>query len=1045
MIGMLPTLILAALTLTCFFSATLQAASADSLYRQFRDPPATYSLMPYWYWNGRINPSDTRREIESMLAQGVHQAIAFPWDGMKQRYLSEEFWEEVGAALDIAAELHFTLNFADEFDWPSGHAWTPPYDGAELSKVLREHPEFRMQRLVYDEEHASGGTRWRAPAGIQFAVAARESAAGSLDAASLTLVENAEWVAPEGRWLITTYKLTPATGAHNTRIDLLNRDAVRAYIDAVYEEYARRFPQHLGKTMQLTIADHEGTYGVPIAYTPALFKAHPDLRRMLPLLVHDSTDARTAKAVRSEYLGLVSRLYVDSFSKQVADWCAAHALKHGTSLYEEQLYIQVGQAGNMFDHWRAGSIVEIDALLERARMPIDFKEAVSVAHFEHKPLLVENQGLQGHATYFSLEKARLGSNMALLWGANYLVPYFDYDPKKLTWPPQWFAGQPFWPYFHHYADYARRVQFMNAQGRHVAPVLIYYPLETAYANASTLFLNKPHRELFWNNAMDQTQNDYTALQLELARRGWDYHIADAHYLQAATIHDGALQLGDESFGTIILPPMTDIDPRSETKLRDFERAGGVVLRVPFHERKPFMDHLNYMEQIQVPPEIQEDLKPVLGKLGPPTCPFHADHIYCSHRTDGTTDWFWVVNDSDKSRTLPVDGPYEKWDAETGERSPIANELIFGPWDAYFVIPTNESPRTAPVRETLLTQFPDNGWRFTPESPYIDVPYAKDKNGDPLWLAPERSSLRNWWIGGPFPYDDHRGFFKPYAPETQPFDSKDWKWFESPDYIVTLPRERGIYYAFTYVDSPGDRDAEGIAAFADSLKVWVNGREVFNMHRHPKWSLLRDAWAERFPVHLHKGRNEVLLKIGPSLMVRTAFMFRIGTPVHERCDLSVSTPPGAISSAPHCFDEYHPVRFNTGTVPFTLQSWTDSALAHYSGMASYERSFELPLASAGRNLTLDLGAVGVAAEVWVNGKPCGQRVWRPFKFDIGKQSHPGANTLKIRIANSDAGQQAQGDTIYPRGSWGLHYKTELDRIPAIRPNGLEGPVRIFIAQ
>ena len=72
------------------------AASRGELYREFRDPPASYSLMPYWYWNGRINPSDTRREIEAMLAQGVHQAIAFPWDGMEQRYLSDEFWKQVG-------------------------------------------------------------------------------------------------------------------------------------------------------------------------------------------------------------------------------------------------------------------------------------------------------------------------------------------------------------------------------------------------------------------------------------------------------------------------------------------------------------------------------------------------------------------------------------------------------------------------------------------------------------------------------------------------------------------------------------------------------------------------------------------------------------------------------------------------------------------------------------------------------------------------------------------------------------------------------------
>jgi hypothetical protein len=230
-----------------------------------------------------------------------------------------------------------------------------------------------------------------------------------------------------------------------------------------------------------------------------------------------------------------------------------------------------------------------------------------------------------------------------------------------------------------------------------------------------------------------------------------------------------------------------------------------------------------------------------------------------------------------------------------------------------------------------------------------------------------------------------------------------------------------------------------------MMAWVNGKKVLSVHRHPKWLLLRDPWAERVPIHLRKGRNEVLLKIGPSLMVSTAFSFRIGTPRNERCDLTMTPPPGTVSPAPPCFDEYHPVAFKTGAAAFTLQSWTDSTLANYSGTALYETSFSLPPSAGGKKITLDLGSVGVAAEVWVNGIKSGERVWRPFTFDITKGAHPGKNLLKVRVANSDASWQAQGATIYPRGSWGLHYNTEQDRLATIRPNGLEGPVRILIAR
>ncbi len=55
---------------------------------------------------------------------------------------------------------------------------------------------------------------------------------------------------------------------------------------------------------------------------------------------------------------------------------------------------------------------------------------------------------------------------------------------------------------------------------------------------------------------------------------------------------------------------------------------------------------------------------------------------------------------------------------------------------------------------------------------------------------------------------------------------------------------------------------------------------------------------------------------------------------------------------------------------------------------------------------------------------------------------GVNTLRIRIANSDAGWMSQGDPIYERGSWGVRFTSERDRLKTLRPNGLEGPVRLL---
>jgi len=1124
------------LRLTIAEAVAAAALLAGSLAESFQNPPRQYSLMPYWYWNSRITEEETRRQIREMMAQGVYRAIVFPWDGMEPEYLSEQYWRQVGAALEIARELGFTLNFADELNWPSGHAWRSS-GPMELSRVLEQRPDFRMRRLAFVEYTVQGSRRWRLKAGTppQFAVAAAQDEAGRLDTDSLRLLQprgrDIVWDAPPGRWLVTVYRLVPAVGAHNTRVDLLNPEAVRLYLDLVYEEFARRFPEHLGRTLKLTVADHEGSYGSPIAWTPRLFDEFQrrkgyDLRVMLPLLIHDATRLETSRKLRIDYFDVISELYERAFTSEVTQWCRRHGLLHGVSLYEEQLWIQVAHAGDMFRHWRAGSLIMIDALLERARMPLDFKEAVSVAHFERMPLLVENQGLQGHDSFLSPEKMRRGTNMCLLWGAEALVPYFDYDTRKITWPPQWFRGQPFWRYFRRYADYVRRAQFMNAQGQHVAPVAVYYPLETAFAHGNVLVVPR-RRELEWGNFMDQVQNFYSALQLELSRGGWDYHILDRHYLRQASIEGRTLRLADEEFRVLVLPPMSEMDQEAARKVRAFHQAGGVVLalgpqpseldgvaiqRFPVREHPPFMHRLDYVRPTVTPESVRQDLEPllkVLRTVEPPPVEILSGEgtgFYFSRRRTNSAEWFWAVNDSGEERDIrvrmPAPGAWEKWDAETGARCMLGEgrELIlrFGPWDAFFLV-RGADARVAPCVEWRVREartLSSDGWTFTPEAERIRVPYAvREDSGELLWLAPEREGQRGWWLIGPFPHDDHLGFFRPQGPERRfrrkaqyqgAFERVRWRWVESPSYQV-IPAQAlglrgdrgfGVYYAFVHVYSPQARQARIVTAFADSLRLWWNGREVLSVHRHPKWLLLRDAWAETVTVQLRRGWNRLLLKLGPSLMVPTAFMLRLTgedgavlrdvvfapekklpPPQTQQLRLRVEVPPGAVAvwqdgeQRPRRPDERfvvietqgrvpeNAVAFLTGTVAFRLASWTDSALRHYSGTAIYETEFELSEEWLGRRVLLDLGEVGVAAEVWVNGQHAGVRLWRPFRFDISSLVRP-RNRLRIRVANSDAGWQAQGDTIYPRGSWGLDFATEHDRLARLRPNGLEGPVRVI---
>ncbi|MES2808193.1 MAG: glycosyl hydrolase [Bacteroidota bacterium] len=87
----------------------------------------------------------------------------------------------------------------------------------------------------------------------------------------------------------------------------------------------------------------------------------------------------------------------------------------------------------------------------------------------------------------------------------------------------------------------------------------------------------------------------------------------------------------------------------------------------------------------------------------------------------------------------------------------------------------------------------------------------------------------------------------------------------------------------------------------------------------------------------------------------------------------------------------------------LISWSqsaDDAVRYFSGTAVYKKQFNLTAdyLQRGTSLELDLGNVGIIAEVIVNGKNLGI-LWKiPFRIDLRNALHAGKNDLEIRVTN-----------------------------------------------
>ena len=84
----------------------------------------------------------------------------------------------------------------------------------------------------------------------------------------------------------------------------------------------------------------------------------------------------------------------------------------------------------------------------------------------------------------------------------------------------------------------------------------------------------------------------------------------------------------------------------------------------------------------------------------------------------------------------------------------------------------------------------------------------------------------------------------------------------------------------------------------------------------------------------------------------------------------------------------------------LGDWAQKAgLELFSGTLNYRTDLEIP--GGDGELELDLGQVGDIAEVFLNGKTQGVRMWSPYRVCIGNSLPPGRNELEVQVTNSMA--------------------------------------------
>ena len=324
-------------------------------------------------------------------------------------------------------------------------------------------------------------------------------------------------------------------------VDLLNADAVAAFLDSTHAVYARHLGDEFGKTIPALFTDEPcfrfprytfGEFGyraddLAVPWTqdlPAYFQASNgyDLLPHLPSLFFDTGEYQ---GVRYDFYRTVTRMFTERYTVQLYHWCERHGLKlTGHFMGEDTLLWQIPWVGSVMPHLAWMHIPGVDKLGRNVNgfdsgMVLTMKQLDSVVGQTGKPrALCENYGCAGQD--FAHTGRKWIGDWAYVLGVNlnnpHMALYSMRGERKRDCPQNLFFQQPWWPENRLIADYFARLSYALSQGERQVDILVIHPIRSAWAEyrpgASAPVIR-----------LDQALNN---LLLQLMQSQRDFHLGD---------------------------------------------------------------------------------------------------------------------------------------------------------------------------------------------------------------------------------------------------------------------------------------------------------------------------------------------------------------------------------------------------------------------------------------------------------------------------------------------------------------------------------------
>ncbi|MDD6789154.1 MAG: hypothetical protein PUE04_03490 [Lachnospira sp.] len=274
--------------------------SQEEFLQELRYPGDDYSAVPFWFFNDAFDPEKVRTQLSDIKHKGVSAFVLHPRIGIPEDtpYLSERFFCAMRYIVHTAASLGMKVCLYDEGMYPSGSAH---------GEVVARNPAWAARGLCVAKAPGRGP--------------------GDETIAAL----------PDGRFLVYTFTGGTIRGIHfgeddgenpPPAADLLNPDAVAAFIHLTHDRYYRELKAYFGTTIFAFFTDEPD----PVGRNAAAFRPWaPGLEQEILAQGGNLAElaglfgGKTNPTVRI-YTRLIKQRLRETFYRPLSEWCAAHGI-----------------------------------------------------------------------------------------------------------------------------------------------------------------------------------------------------------------------------------------------------------------------------------------------------------------------------------------------------------------------------------------------------------------------------------------------------------------------------------------------------------------------------------------------------------------------------------------------------------------------------------------------------------------------------------------------------------------------------------------------